>query len=567
MRTRKLLTILGGVCLALVLVALPFMASCAPEEEVTPTTPTTLTTPPPEEHWTVGMAVNSCAALDPGASYEGWDTHKVHLHVWEPLTGIEMFTKPDGTICMWEVPCLATGYEWVDVTHIKFKLREGVKFQNGEDFTAEDVKYSFDYMLQMPLGGVSLLIEHLEFFSECNILDPYIVEFVLKEPNIDAISHIQHLVILPKSRGLTEESVAAFNSNPVGTGPYKVKDFVVDQYWELEAWEDYRDGMARPKYLTIRYVPEPSSRFAGLLTGELDIIEAPAPEHLREIEKNPDLAVDTVKGCTEFLYILNWYKPPYNNPLVRQALNYAIDRSAIVDQILEGHGIPLPNFIYGTWTGAIAEMEPYPYDPERARQLLAEAGYADGFDCEIVCTSGETMKDLEIAQAIQAYLADVGIRATLSPVETPVRFGRYFEGDFEILLDYWEFSAHSPADPVKFYLRFYPFMVEAGGGVEAIPEDIAEIYTLWQEVVGEPDPTEQLAIFRQINQLTYDAATSVLLYGSDWVRPYNKAKMGKWEAICSYMVGYVRYYDYRALYPADRAIEWEWPYQGQFPAE
>ncbi len=544
MKTKKLLLVVGSICLA-VMLTLPFMAGCAP---ITPT--------PVEEPRVVGSSRNPCVVTAPGLGALGAGPQCYFIHVWDGLIATESAKQPDGTITSRVVPVLATGYEWLDDTTIRLKLREGVKFQNGEDFTAEDVKYSFDYYKEMPLGGRYEQDEYMHIYNGCRIIDTYTVELTLEEPNLDAMSSLCAFLVLPKSRGWTEESVAAFNKNPVGTGPYKLKAFRVDEYVELEAWEDYRDGVARPKYVTLKYIPEVMTRFAALITHEVDIIQHPGIEHLAEIERDPDLAISVFSGAGH-LYLINRYKPPFDDVRVRQAMNYAIDREAICDKVLEGYSTPLPNLIHGAWLGAIPEMKPYPYDPEKAKQLLAEAGYPEGFEMVLQCTSGTQVKDLEIAQVIQAYWADVGIKATLGVVEDAARLDNFHTLNFDTQASQWGWASYSPWMVVRWQGLLFTEQTEKYGGVEAFPPEIAEIYTLFKEVAGEMDRAKQEELFRQINQLTFDAAVTLPIHAEVMMVPYNKAKMGEWQAVINYHRDHIRFYDYEALYPLDREIVWE----------
>jgi len=508
-----------------------------------------------EEHWSVGMSKNPCLTIDPGTGYSGSMTHCAHLHVFEPLLAEEPIVKPDGTRAFKTIPVLATGYKWVDPIHIRFKLRKGVKFHNGEDFTAEDVKYTFDYYMKMPLGGRYRWIGYIGKYSDVRIIDKYTVEFILKKPDADAINSLEYFVILPKSRGWTKESVAAFKKNPVGTGPYKIKKLEVDQYWELEAWEDYRDGIVRPKYLTIKYIPEPSARLAALLTGEVEIIEAPAPEHLPRIKANPDFAISTIEAQKNFCYLLQYYKPPFNDVRVRRAVNYAVDRFTIADKLLEGKAKPIPTFIYPPMLGGLPDLKPYPYDPEKAKQLLADAGYPGGFGCEIQCTSGEHIKDLEVAQTVQAYLADVGIKARIKPVESAERFENFYPGNFDMQMAVWGIGSHTPWKVMRWNLLYYKQLKSTPGG--AMPEGMDKIHELWGKVGVEADRAKQEEMFKEINRLLHDQAGCLFLYALDVDKAYNKAKIGKWEAIQTYYDLYVWYYDYRGKYPAGRKVEWE----------
>lgn len=550
---KKVLTLIGSVCLILILAALPFMGACAP-----PTPPPEEEAPPPEEvappekpepeHWTIAMAYDPTGTPDPYAIYHGGAIPGLQRMVYERLISWESITDPDGTIRFVECPQLATSWEYVDPLHARFYLREGVKFQSGEDFTAEAVKTSFDCIKNYTKHGLSKYFSEID---ECRIIDPYTVEFILSKPDARLLEYLAWLLIVPASRGTDSEAPAAeaFRENPVGTGPYKIIQWEKDKPVELEAWDGYRDGVMRPKYLTIKYIKDPTTRFASLLAGEVDFVEDPSPTHLPLIEASPDLDVAAIKGGTIILYMMQFLKPPFNNVKVRQAINYAIDRYAIVDQILEGRGTVVPSFPYGPWEGAVPDIEPYPYDPEKAKQLLADAGYTDGFECELETTSGQFMKDVEIAETIQAYLAEVGITVRLKVSEMTTMYQHYYVGDFDIQLSYWTASSITPDQTLKWFLVWgFPEDTISNG---VVPEDIAEMRALIDKAGGESDSAKRIAMYEQLCRMVKDYAPLLLIHAQDKCTAYNKAKIGPWERCVNGFYGdYVWWCDYRGMYPA-----------------
>jgi peptide/nickel transport system substrate-binding protein len=559
---KKVLLISLELLLVMSLVAVGCAAPTTPPPTTPPLTTPPPTTPPPTtpvaEHWTVALATNPCISIESLAIGET-GTDIIWHHIYEPLFQDEVVLERVGTKYVRKlvrhVPKLATGYKWVDTTHLRFTLRKGVKFQNGEDFTAEDVKYTWDFAAKMPFGGRYTQVNVPGLFSSVQIIDPYTVEFTLKAPSPDAFFYLQYMTILPKSRGWSEESVAAFTKNPVGTGPYKIKKFVKDQYWELEAWDGYRDGVARPKYLTIRYIPEPSARLAALLAGEVDIIYPPATEHVPQIEANPNFTVFTIEEAKSYSYLFNYFKPPFNDVRVRQAMNLAVDRKTIVNTLLKGNAKIIATCFTPPEVWGLPQLEPYPYDPQRARQLLADAGYAKGFTCELQCTSGEEPKDLEVAQAVQSYLADVGIKVNIKPMELATLYNNYFAGTFDMSQSKWGVGSFSVWRIMRWNLLYYDILGKVPGG--AMPTSMAKLFDLWTEVASVTNPAEQLRIYTEVNQIAYDAAANLFMYAVDGQTAYNKAKIGEWEPVQTFYENYVQYWDYRGMYPADREIKLE----------
>jgi len=506
---------------------------------------------PEPEHWTVAVAYDPTDSPDPYDIFYGTTaTMGLQRMVYERLISWESITNPDGTLRFVECPQLATSWEYIDPLHARFYLRKGVKFQNGEDFNAEAVKTSYDCIKNYTKHS------HSKYFSEideCRIIDPYAVEFVLPKPDTRLLEYLAFLLILPASRGTDSEAPAAeaFRENPVGTGPYKVIQWEKDKPVELEAWDGYRDGVMYPKYLTVKYIKDPTTRFASLLSGEVDFVEDISPAHLPLIEASPDLDVATLKGGEIILYMMQFLKPPFNNVKVRQAINYAVDRYAIVDQILEGNGIVVPSFPYGPWEGAVPDMEPYPYDPEKAKQLLADVGYPDGFECELETTSGHFMKDVEIAEAIQAYLSEVGIKVRLKVSEMTTMYQEYYAGDFDIQLSYWTVGPVTPDHALNWFLVWgFPEDTISNG---VVPEDIAEMRALIYKAREEPDSARRASIYQQLCGMVKDYAPLLLIQAQDKCTAYNKAKIGPWErCVNGCGAGYVWWCDFRDMYPANR---------------
>jgi peptide/nickel transport system substrate-binding protein len=172
------------------------------------------------------------------------------------------------------------------------------------------------------------------------------------------MEYVQWIVVAPKSRGTDDKPSESFSKQPAGTGYYKIIKWERDKPIELEAWKSFRDGVMRPRYLTVKYIPDPTTRLAALMAGEVDLITGPAAAHLKLIRAHKDLALATLKGGRMIFYACQFLKPPFNDPRVRQALLYAVDRQAIVDKILEGNGIIIPSFLYGPWEGAIPDLKP-----------------------------------------------------------------------------------------------------------------------------------------------------------------------------------------------------------------
>lgn len=495
----------------------------------------------------IGVSEDPSLSPDAFGHFSGTGTRVPHYMVYEPLVSWISFKNPDGTHSFKELPMLAESWERLDDVTMRFHLRKGVKFHNGEDFTAEDVKYSFDYLKQ---DEKSYLNRWLVNFTEVKVVDPYTVDLITDGPYGELLGQSHYILVLPKSRGWTEESIAAFKKNPAGTGPYKIVKLVQDQPVELEAWNGYYAGEMRPKFVTLKHIKEPTTRMAALLAGEVDIIENPALAQLSLIEADPDLALSTTKGGRIVLFHLQFLKPPFDNVKVRQAINYAIDRYSIADKILEGRALPVASLLYGGWEGAGHGSEPYPYDPEKARQLLAEAGYSDGFEMTMDLPNGLFLRDKEVGEAIQAYLAEVGIKLNLQISERAKLFDLFYASDFDLWEGQWGVNGFAPFALINWSTIWGFGVDEVAGG--AVPEEIARIISLTADAEAELDLDQREKIFEEIGRQLHDEAVGLYVHAEDINWAYNRANIGDWEIAFNYgSLQFPWYADAHGIYPAD----------------
>jgi peptide/nickel transport system substrate-binding protein len=418
------------VLLALLVSAI--LPACAPPATPTPAKPADSR----PTDWNVVIAEQTGGA-DPLTEYGTNSMYLLIPHVLEPLMHIELL--PDGK--SWGVVNdLAERWAFEDPTTFVANLKQGVQFQNGEELTAEHVKYAYDAIVNSDKPSRrAILIRPL---GEAEVVDKYTIRWHLPSPSSSVLATLFFLLIPPlERRNMTAEE---FEAKPIGTGPYKVLDWPRDGTVRLEAWDGYRKGKPFPDKLTIRTVPEPSTRVLELLAGTAQIVQTVPIESLGSIEGNPKLSAVSLKGSSALSYVLNVFKttPPFRDKRVRQAMNYAVDKDAIVRSILGGHGASMPGPLWPGWLGYTEQTHPYPYDPERARALLREAGYPDGFSFRWSITQGVTPKDSEIAQAVASQLAQVGIQAQLQPLERARLLSERNEGDFDMTSLIWPVSWH-----------------------------------------------------------------------------------------------------------------------------
>jgi peptide/nickel transport system substrate-binding protein len=317
-------------------------------------------------------------------------------------------------------PGLATGWEFLDgETRIRFTLREGVTFHNGEPFNADAVKYTFDRLLGEQ-GAQGPQRSNYTSIKEVVVVDPFTVDFVMERPDpvlITKLAGYGAMIVPPKY--IEEVGEEAFDMKPVGTGPFMVDAYTPTVNAELVKNDSYWNGEAQVDGVNIRFITEDATRMAELLSGGVDIalnIPTPSVETVRESERVDLVAVD---GPTVVISRFNTANGITTDPLVRQAIAMAIDTNAIIEAILGGLASPISSAQGAKSFGNDPEMTPYAYDPEGAKALLKEAGIAPGTEISLDFPGNDdTFR--EVAQVLAAYLDIVGLKLNVNPHEPSV---------------------------------------------------------------------------------------------------------------------------------------------------
>ena len=317
-------------------------------------------------------------------------------------------------------PGLATKWEFSDDNErIRFTLREGVTFHNGEPFNAEAVKYSFDRLLgeqgkKGPQRSNYTSIERVE------VVDDHTVDFVMNQPDpviLTKLSGYGAMIVPPKY--IEEVGEEVFDKTPVGTGPFKVVEYTPSVDVKLAKFDDYWGGAPKIDDLTIRFIPEPATRMSELLSGGVDISLNIPTSAIDTVEGDGDVELVSVPGPTVSLLRFKVVDAVTEDVRVRKAINMAIDRKAIIDALLKGFGKPIASLQSSKSFGYDPNLEPYPYDPAAAKALLKEAGFMPGTTIAMDMPShDDTFR--EIAQAVIAYLGTVGVNVKLRTHERNV---------------------------------------------------------------------------------------------------------------------------------------------------
>ncbi|WP_027997930.1 ABC transporter substrate-binding protein [Sinorhizobium arboris] len=355
---------------------------------------------------------------DPGS----WDPVDTFLVQWAAVAtnifdGLT-YRGPDLKL----VPGLAESWEELDEgKRIRFKLRQGVKFHNGEEFNAEAVKFTFDRLLgeegaKGPQRSNYTAIESIE------IVDPFTVDMKLKAPDpvlLTKLAGYGAMIVPPKY--IQEKGEDNFNINPVGTGAFKFVSYAPKVNIKLEANPDYWGGAPKLSELEYRFITEPSTAVAELQAGRVDLVIPPTIPigMLPVIQGDSKLEVLSVPGPTVDALRFNTRDGITADPKVRKALIMAVDRASIVQSLLAGQATEIASFQGELSFGYDPELKPLPFDPEGAKKLLAEAGVAPGTAVQIDIRGNDATMN-EVAQIVASYLQIVGVNATIKPYETNV---------------------------------------------------------------------------------------------------------------------------------------------------
>lgn len=343
-------------------------------------------------------------SLNPGEA-SGLSDSSVIRTMYEGLVG---FT--DGVL----VPELATSWQANDdATAITFELRQGVKFQDGTPFNAQAVKDYYDWVLD-PNSKAARGRSTLSGISNIEVLGEYTVRLDLSEPNgafIFVLGTSNARIASPTSITTYGDTVG---KHPVGTGPFTFVSWTEGQSIVVKKNPDYWGDPAKVDQLEFVMVNNAATRVAMLQSGEVQFIEDLPPQLVDTVKADPKLEVVPTK--TNFLRILqlNTTKEPFTDVRVRQAMNYAIDKEQLVNVVFKGYATVMTAPIAETVFG-YSEQPAYTYDPERAKQMLADAGYPDGFSFKVLTFTGDEYRTA--GQVLQQMFSQVGIKMTLDQQE------------------------------------------------------------------------------------------------------------------------------------------------------
>ena len=363
--------------------------------------------------WAQGADVTS---LDP---HQGKETPAVEVtdQIFDTLTVVDAAT---GEL----KPQLAESWEQNSDTSYTFHIRKGVKFHDGSEVKAEDVKFSLERAIAS--AAVSYIVD---FIDKVEVVDDYTVTVELKAPYAPALRNLSvpFSAIVPKA--VVEADEEGFKLHPIGSGPYKFVEWKQGDSVTLERFDDYYAGPAQTQKLVMKVIPEAAQRTIALETGEVDLAYDLLPNDLEKVRSNSSLTLFEAPSLTCYYVSMNMNKAPFDDQKVRDAINYAIDRQLIIDTIASGSGEPADAIVAPAVFGYYSPGA-YEYNPEKAKELLAEAGFANGFTTSIWVNDNQTR--VEVCQAIQAMLQDIGVTCSIEVMEFGSFISRTSAGEHDM---------------------------------------------------------------------------------------------------------------------------------------
>ncbi len=426
---RGALTIL--FCGMLVMIAA--VSSCAPQPTAAPPTPTpkeevTPTAAPPPTPTEVPVAPPKPLVVALPTDAKSFDPcmYLVPEHIIADRAIFDGLLELDDN--MEPQLNLAESYEMLDDLTWQFKLKQGIKFHNGEPFNAEAVKFSIEHILREESVNAHKLVpvDHAE------VIDEYTVNIVTSAPDpvlLRRMAFPSNYMVPPKY--IEEHGAEYFGLHPVGTGPFKFVEWVKDDRITLEINKEYHRELPQYDTLIFRIIPENAAAVAALEAGEVDIVIGLSPSLAKTLEGKPNVQLKSVAALRTYYIGLDNKdeEAPTYDRLVRLALNYAVDIESIIEHIYLGYAQRAGVGPFGPGSfGYDPNIPPFPHDPEKAKELLAQAGYPDGFKAEGGYPSDYYLLGKELMQAIQGQLAEVGVELELVTGEPVSYWDGYLTG-------------------------------------------------------------------------------------------------------------------------------------------
>jgi peptide/nickel transport system substrate-binding protein len=451
----------------------------------------------------------------------------VGVQIYQGLTRFDLVNNDKLPI---PVPGLATSWDtptsgsnvWT------FHLRQGVTFHDGQPWNADaavfnldrDSKPNFQYYSKTMAASAASSLRYVKAYQK---VDDYTLQIETSEPFSFLPWSFTNLMMA--SPAAVKQWGDNYYQHPAGAGPFRMTKYEVGQSMEMVPFEKYWLGHAKLDKLIIRPIPQDTTRLAELKTGGVNWAEVPPHDSVNDLVKNGDQVI-TGPYPHEWCYIFNDSMPPFNNKMVRQALNYAVDRSGMCNNLLNHLAEPTGALFYAghAWFG---NATPYTYDPQKAKQMLAAAGYPNGFSMTIKAPSSGSgnMWPIEMNQFVQKNLADIGVKLTVNTVEWQTLLTEYTADRTKGLGADLQGMCFSPntASPDS----IQTFWAGSGGpNVNVAQFDNPQLDALYQKIRSTYDTDAQAEILKQIHEVSTEEAPWLFIVHDLGVRAFSSKVRG-----------------------------------------
>lgn len=423
------------------------------------------------------------------------------------------------------VPDAAESYEVVDDCTYKFTLKKGIKFHDGQELTSEDVQYTFDTLRR---EDATYRLKGDFSFMYVEPIDEYTFYLKTDEPNKSTLLRLNNVKILPKHY-VEEVGDEEFAAHPIGSGPFKFVSWEKDAAVELEAFDDYFEGRSQIDRVICKIIPEAASRIAALEAGEVDLITTVSTSQVERLENAEDIEVAT-KGTTRVVYFtMNTLKEgsPLQDIRVRQALNYAVDKDLIVQGVLDGYGATVNTLALDFFEGYDESVTGYEYDLEKAKALLAEAGYENGFELELGGAFSGISNGADVAQAVANQLTEAGLKVTVLEKDSATVKEEYQAG---ISSDLTMTSFGGSYNNINLVSKT---VLGTGARYSAYSDAVLDELINKMDTTIEEEPSKQC--YLEVQQYMNEYAPTLPVYQSYAIYAYNK-RLQNWEPRVDEMV-------------------------------
>lgn len=436
---------------------------------------------------TVGIAQDLDDSLDPHQTVAA-GTREVLFNIFEGLV------KPNSDGEM--IPAVAEKYTLSeDGTTYTFTLREGVKFHNGQTVTAEDVVYSINRCAAVPEGQEKPLVAAFSAVKSVEALDEKTVAVTIAQRDLEFISYMTAAIIPADYENQ--------DTAPVGTGPFKFVSRTPQQDFVMERFEDYWGAPAWLDKVTYKICENADALVMNLNGGSIDLCAHLTSAQASQLNQNFQVLEGTM-NLVQAIYLNNQAKP-FDNQLVRQALCYAIDRQGIMDMVADGHGTAVGSSIYPAFTKYFLQelVDKYPHDVAKAKELLAQAGYPDGFDMTI-SVPNNYQPHMDTAEVVAEQLREAGINVTIQPVEWSTWLDTIYNGR--------QFQATVVGvDAANMTARAMLERFTSDYGKNFINYNNPAYDALFQQAINAQDEATQTDLYKQMEAMLADTAANVYI--------------------------------------------------------